>query len=504
MKLAHSVRVTARFHAGKFCKEADVSMPVSSSLDELLGELKTLVSAPQISTRWKIATVAGRSIDTTVPLSSTPLCDGSIIVFSPEEPAAGVVIRDSAEALSRQRTESALSGVLSAWFYVGLIILAALLQVLVPGDSWWPGLALISVGGFVVSCWQREFTALPVLSTIAAGGAGYLGIIDAPVPTKVTEGAWQSSTLDEALGLAFSWLLPDSEMTLSWAMVGAAGCAVAFTGSFHAIGRIRIQTAIAILTTSLLLCVAAAGVHLIGPVSGPTVGVNLGPASLIAGASVSLGVAIFIFITAPSWTLSLAGLKVPQLPTAGQDLSVSDGSDPNVDKKALRALEVYDGISLGLTVVCIPAVALIALCGSSIMTPLGPVLGQNGEGALFAFALLIALSGATVLHAARHHRNTARWCLMSVSMVSVLGTVILIAQNSYLASANTPTWTLAIISALLALACVSCLWWSPRMSSMEPTTLAWWERAEALSVAICLPLALHLTGIFIIIRGLGS
>ena len=41
------------------------------------------------------------------------------------------------------------------------------------------------------------------------------------------------------------------------------------------------------------------------------------------------------------------------------------------------------------------------------------------------------------------------------------------------------------------------------MGHLEPTTIVWFERAEALALAACLPLAAHLAGLFDLIRGLG-
>ncbi|HHU68445.1 MAG TPA: hypothetical protein GXZ33_11505 [Corynebacterium sp.] len=45
--------------------------------------------------------------------------------------------------------------------------------------------------------------------------------------------------------------------------------------------------------------------------------------------------------------------------------------------------------------------------------------------------------------------------------------------------------------------------WVPRVPEVEPTTVVWWERAESLALAASLPLAAHLAGLFVLIRGLG-
>ena len=45
---AHHLRLTVRIHAGAFHKEADVALPLSSSVGELLAEITDLVDAPTI------------------------------------------------------------------------------------------------------------------------------------------------------------------------------------------------------------------------------------------------------------------------------------------------------------------------------------------------------------------------------------------------------------------------------------------------------------------------
>ena len=60
--LAHSVRVTVRIHAGQTRKEADISLPLSSSLGEVLGELLVLVDVPPAPILWRATTAAGKTI----------------------------------------------------------------------------------------------------------------------------------------------------------------------------------------------------------------------------------------------------------------------------------------------------------------------------------------------------------------------------------------------------------------------------------------------------------
>ena len=44
--------------------------------------------------------------------------------------------------------------------------------------------------------------------------------------------------------------------------------------------------------------------------------------------------------------------------------------------------------------------------------------------------------------------------------------------------------------------------WLPRLPNLEPTTVVWFERAEAAAIIAVIPLAVQLTGVFAVIRGL--
>ncbi|WP_408935138.1 hypothetical protein ACKFRL_09070 [Corynebacterium marquesiae] len=65
---AHHLRLTVRIHAGTFHKEADVALPLSSSVGELLAEITDLVDAPTISEPWRASTASGRAIDSHCPV----------------------------------------------------------------------------------------------------------------------------------------------------------------------------------------------------------------------------------------------------------------------------------------------------------------------------------------------------------------------------------------------------------------------------------------------------
>ena len=58
--LTHTVRVTVRVHAGNFRKEADLSLPVTGSLGEMIEDIGYLVDSPQLSKPWQACTAGGR------------------------------------------------------------------------------------------------------------------------------------------------------------------------------------------------------------------------------------------------------------------------------------------------------------------------------------------------------------------------------------------------------------------------------------------------------------
>ena len=78
-----------------------------------------------------------------------------------------------------------------------------------------------------------------------------------------------------------------------------------------------------------------------------------------------VGAAVIIIAVAPGLSTMAAGLRVPQLPTAGQDLAVSDEMVDNIDERSQRAHFIYEGICLGLTIITVVALAYLALTSST-------------------------------------------------------------------------------------------------------------------------------------------
>ena len=58
------------------------------------------------------------------------------------------------------------------------------------------------------------------------------------------------------------------------------------------------------------------------------------------------------------------------------------------------------------------------------------------------------------------------------------------------------------VAALAAIAAAATVARAPRVPDVEPTTIVWFERAEIAATIAVIPLAVHLTGLFGLIRGL--
>lgn len=439
--LAHSVRVTVRIHAGQTRKEADISLPLSSSLGEVLGELLVLVDVPPAPILWRATTAAGKTISMTTPLDRTSVEEGSVLVLSPDAPAPAPIVRDAAEALAADVSATQLSGLAGLWGVVGLIagggLLAATLSPTV-------GCAATAFLALVLAVWTRRGSLLTA-AHVAAGLAGGLA----------TGAAFVAGPAGTALSAA--------------PVVGAATAvgATAVLSHLVRIGGLRYRATAA--TWCLLVLVGL-----------------LGPAPLLAAT-------VGLLAGAPLLTTRLAGLRVPQLPTAGQDLSISDEVPTDNALAARRAGQAYEGIAVGCAVAGIPALLLAALNANAAAT----------QGA--SQALCVSIAGGVVVHAARHARPIAAWALGIYGLAAACAAVAVPLREWQLLSApTTETWVLSVVAGLIIVAMLSVPVWEGKLRQIEPTTIVWFERAEALALAACLPLAAHLAGLFEFIRGLGA
>ena len=131
------------------------------------------------------------------------------------------------------------------------------------------------------------------------------------------------------------------------------------------------------------------------------------------------------------------------------------------------------------------------------MVPALAVLARTGGG--WVFALCMCASGALIVHASRHHDTVPRLSLGGTAVMALACGAAAVAAAARTGDAHP---VLLIAAGLAALAAATAALWASRVPDLEPTTLVWLERAEAAAIIAVIPLAVKLTGIFDLIRGL--
>lgn len=467
--IAEKVRLTVRFSHKDFEKEADVSLPRSSSLGEVLGELLALVAAPSHLRSWQATSAGGRNIDMTAPIGAVELPDGAIVVLGPACATPPPVIRDAAEALEA-RAGAENSGAFAAlWILGGLLATAGL------AAAFHPVIAAAGVGAvsFLLALWTRmNLLAYVSIGMLALSGGLFAG------------GGGSVAPLDLALTLLSAVL--------------AAGCAL---GLCRLAGLGTVYATSLLSTWCGLYVVAAAGLFLPGPSSA------FAGAPIIAACALGICFMLVFLVVTPSLTARLAGLQPPRIPTAGQDLAVSDAIDLHVEEKARRAQEIYSGILTGLTCGIVPALLLLAVTGAGEPgTAAGALLGSDSLGAGFAQALCITVAVSVTLHASRQGHPRAIWPQMIIAATAAMSSCLCAAAAWFRLDFPTPDaglWVMSAVAVVTITVMVTAAVFASRFAALEPTAVVWLERAESLAIAASLPLALHLAGVFSLIRGLG-
>ena len=434
MAVDHALRLTVRFHVGTYRREADLALPSASALADLLPEITALCGAPRISRPWQATTAAGVELDPAVPLHRTGLDHGDVLILTPRHDVPAPVVRDSAEALVDAAAAPAAAGLATAGAVTGCLGLVLVLLIFQPA---WVALAAGAAAALLVLLWRRGIRVLGLLAAVLAAGAGAVAVLaDAPA----------------------------DDSSQGWAALAMVLCATLGAGAAAATGGLGRRTSAAL---------AAGGVLLLAAVPGFFLPADTAPAALVLLAGLAL------ITTAPGIAGRWAGLRVPRLPTAGQNLAVSDDPPTDAPDRARRALDLHEGLAMGTALGLVPAVLLI---------------GWSGGG--FAQALCVATAGAVLLHAARHRHAVPAWAWLLTGLAAGLGIALAAVHGE-----GHPV--LAGVATIVTLAGLTAPLWAERVPELEPTTVVWWERLETLAVAAALPLAAHLAGLFTLIRGLG-
>ncbi|MDY3126744.1 MAG: type VII secretion integral membrane protein EccD, partial [Corynebacterium sp.] len=195
------------------------------------------------------------------------------------------------------------------------------------------------------------------------------------------------------------------------------------------------------------------------------------PTAAIAGT-------VLLLAAAPRLSIALARIHVPFIPTAGQDLDITDEPDRRIEQKSVQAHQFYLGICAG-----------IALSGALAGTLLAIVPTHHSW---ITMAVCLSATVSVLVHAARHRHAFATWTLMALASVLTV----------------TAVWILTRLTALplgivVGLAALSTPWWATKPALLSPTAVSWFERCEIIAIVILLPLAAQASGLFSFIRGLG-
>ncbi|WKD60413.1 hypothetical protein CCICO_01805 [Corynebacterium ciconiae DSM 44920] len=437
-------------------RQLDIVLPPRSSLAEVLDEVLDLLDAPTISVPWQGRTAAGVPIDATRPLHSVPFLHGGVLVLAPYEQHAAPVVKDAAHALADAASTPSRRGLdtlplLVAGLVLSLGAVAAPLSA--TAVAWWCASLAVGACGVVMRARRR-------LSAEAT--ACYVAIAQLSAAVAAASAVSQRSLLTV-------WGSPSAA---GWALVAAAGGIAAAT----ALGAKAIHTRHCAAAITVAALVALCG------------GLLTGVGAWTAASAGTIAAAMIAISTAPSVALKTAGLRVPLIPSAGQDLEVADHLIAEPEKKARTTAHIMGGFYLGLTVV---------------LAPLVVVLAHRADG--FALALIACTAGALVVHAARHHDVWSMWALWASSCACVaalalcslrLATADLAGQGAWI------IWPLVIAGAALAAAGAAPLL-TGVLGSMEPTWQRRLERVEHIALAAILPLSAHLMGVFAAIRAWG-
>lgn len=431
----HVLRLTVRIHVGAFHREVDLSVPAGSTLADVVPEILDLCAAPQITRPWRATTAAGLPIEQSVALHHSPLDHGSILVLTPAEPVDAPIVRDSAEALVAELGDGrGAFGAAQLATITGVLALMAVASLFLPLAG---ALAAGAGAAGAVVVWRRDAHLVALAAIIAAGAA------------------------------AAAYVDPDFWTGSGWATVAGAAAAALTALLGAALRTVGTRALATILTAGLLLLLGAAGALL-----------PWFPSTAAPAATVFLG-CLALLSFGPGAATKAAGLHVPALPTAGQDLTISDAAQPDVQHRARRAGQLTDGMAVGTAVIAAPA-ALLA----------------GWQGGLWPQLLCLTVAGAVLMHAARHRAPAPGWSLAVTGLSACAGVALAAARGDQHPAA-------LALAAVVALAALTAVLWAPRVRELEPTTMAWWERAEFLAVLACLPIAVQVTGLFGMIRGLG-
>lgn len=489
---SNAVRVHIRLALGgdvrRIRRGLDISLPTTSTLMEVLPEVLAFIEAPQISLAWEFTTAAGRVLNQHAPIAKLDVADGTILLLGPRRKEPAPVVKDSAEALvdAAQGIRPA-SNTSTASMLIGLTALAVLLSHPVVTIPLALKATVLAVTSTVLVAWPRGIMATvpgalwaACAATLAVGGVHVFQrpaaetaialLIGATTAVLYVVAVWVLLATRIRGGTTAPW--PSNNGTLSSEDAAGMGPHVA-RSPLASVATISI---FAVGALAVALAAATPAAWLLRPELGQS------PTEWLRGLCALLVVAGVVGMQAATTIAgACAGLAVPRLPSAGADLKESDDLPADPDGDARAAIDIHAGIHVGC------AVSIVGgLCG----------LGFFGGWAALILALVTFI--ALGLHA---HRQAHPLCTWSSWLTAAFAVVAMA-----LAAPGPDTRAYAfgiVLSAVMALIVAAAPLWSQAVPRLEPTTIAWLERIESLALFSLLPIALHLTGLFELVRGLG-
>ncbi|MDU0478728.1 type VII secretion integral membrane protein EccD [Staphylococcus chromogenes] len=456
----HAVAVTIRIDLGEDTAlstplhSADLSLPAHSTLAECLPDIVELIGAPVITRPWQFRTAAGRELDPCVPLFELQLPPGSIVVLMPQRDTPAQVVKDAAESLLDVPTTFNSSGLAAAALAIGAVGIGYLawrsnLPTLRPAFL----LLMLAVASCGLTVW------LKVLPPVVAGGKN-----DAASSGMAVLATWSFAAIGTfELVVQHRPTIPGDQ--LAWALLAALG-----TAAFLVVVCMVVANPPLLVSSALLVVSVLVGVG--------TLALFVFPNWLAMAATIIASGLVTLTWSAPL-SIQLAGLSVPQLPSAGQDLRVSDRPILDSAAKAARASLLLDALVIGIGSSCAFATLWVGFVG-------GP----------FATCLCLAATSAVLLHAVRHRSPRAMWGLWLWALAGIGGAALTCRSPQ----AGVFSHCVVILCLLVSM---SAPLWAGRVRTLPAPTLNWLEKCETLSIAAAIPIAVHLIGVFGLIRGLG-
>lgn len=242
--------------------------------------------------------------------------------------------------------------------------------------------------------------------------------------------------------------------------------------------------AILVLGTGVTTFIAAVAAAVLGGIAALVATLNAHPPAGIAAGAAAVSLALLSAL--PRFTIQLARIPLPQVPTGAEDLKEDDSDFPEytaIERRAGRAHEYMTGMIIGCG-------AVVAICAVMIASP----------GTRWGIALGVVITLVMLLRARTYANGTQAIALLSSGMLSAAGLVL-----AWMLVASDFTLTLWVFGSLMVLALAGMLVGVvvPKQR-FSPVIRRWVDIFEAILIVSVLPLALAVMDLYATFRRLKS